>query len=414
MKNILVVSYSFPPMETANSFRVASLVKELSKQKYDITVVTRRGKNQPAYQIYEGHKVYRVYDCLNLIKNFSSISNSNNKEILTQKIYAKIIKRTYNLLVKSIYWPDFAFMWIIPASRKIRQLIANDEYDAILSISIPFASHVAAYLALEVDKEMKWIVDMSDPFYLLEETPPNNTALYRRKNLKIEKLVYKRANRIVIPTQLLDTYRKGVFISTGDKVVGVETAITMPEIAEYPFPHKYFSKEQLNIVYSGTFYRGIRNPEVFLQVASALKISGIDIVFHIFGNLNDCVEIVGRYTNKENIRYHGHVSVVDVHSVTSNCDFVVNIDNNNNYQIPSKIVQYMYFCKPIINFVFRRDTMLKQMMSDYPSSLILDVKEPKSKLVEKLSDFIKREKDKKFEYSINRYTMPEVAKNYIL
>ena len=64
------------------------------------------------------------------------------------------------------------------------------EYDLLISVSLPFTSHVAAYL-INKKKGKKWIMDIGDPFYLKNAAPENNKYIFSYLNKYSENKFYQ-------------------------------------------------------------------------------------------------------------------------------------------------------------------------------------------------------------------------------
>ena len=119
-----------------------------------------------------------------------------------------------------------------------------------------------------------------------------------------------------------------------------------------------FEKSKINIVYAGSFYIPIRSPKILLE--SLIELGKIDIIayrklrFHIFsGNmgvkinklfhkyqklLKDKVIVLYEETSRESCAF-----------AYEKADYLLNIANISEYQLPSKLIEYLYYKKPIIS-----------------------------------------------------------------
>ena len=62
-------------------------------------------------------------------------------------------------------------LWLISVFKERKKY--KVDYDLIISVSLPFSSHIAAYL---INKKINkpWIMDIGDPFSLKSSAPENN------------------------------------------------------------------------------------------------------------------------------------------------------------------------------------------------------------------------------------------------
>lgn len=53
-------------------------------------------------------------------------------------------------------------------------------------------------------------------------------------------------------------------------------------------------------------------------------------------------------------------------NILSEADVLINVGNNNEYQEPSKILEYVYLKKPILNICTIKNDTAKEMLETYP------------------------------------------------
>jgi hypothetical protein len=133
-----------------------------------------------------------------------------------------------------------------------------------------------------------------------------------------------------------------------------------------------YCKKNINLVYTGSFVKGLRNPNYFLRLLDTIK-NDCDFVFHIYGS-GDCDEIILKYKdlikNKKIIQY-GQVRTNEAYSAILSADFLVNIGSNNDFFIPSKIFEYISTGKPIIS-TYPIDTEPSiPYLQKYPNALLI-------------------------------------------
>ena len=127
----------------------------------------------------------------------------------------------------------------------------------------------------------------------------------------------------------------------------------------------YFDPSLVNIVYTGTLCRDIRNPEILLR--SLLKFKQIDtegykkLRFHFFGKYDNVENVFKTYKELSDdgiIVLYGEVSRQNCSFACQKANFVLNISNISDYQTPSKLIEYLSYKKQIISLESKKNTEL--------------------------------------------------------
>jgi hypothetical protein len=78
----------------------------------------------------------------------------------------KLARGVYDFTWKTLYWPDSSGPWYLPAMKKGKELFSREAYDALISVSLPFTSHVVGYSLHKLMPRVPWLVDVGDLFVL--------------------------------------------------------------------------------------------------------------------------------------------------------------------------------------------------------------------------------------------------------
>jgi len=391
---ILIITYTFSPDQNPRAFRWSVVVRNLIKSGHTIDILCSR--NSKSRHSINGAVIYSVKDWLS---NFSSkkydVNTKSNKE-KNFLFFGKKLKLSVAPFLKALYkifrWPDFACGWLIPAIITGRNLCKTKDYDWVVSVSHPFTSHVAALFIKPLLPQAKWLVDIGDPFYLLQEPPINNRMLYGYFNKIVESYILGLANMISVTTNgTLLEYEKFFTKSRG------KIKVIPPLLSTYPIRFKKTkqTKNIITLVFTGTLYRHLRSPEILLLCFQKLieSCSKKRLELHFYGEINDCESFFDQCPNhvKANLFVHGVVSRKEVASALAEADILVNIGNNSSLQLPSKIIEYIYYEKPMLNFTsIKNDSSLK-ILKDYPALTIYkNNKNISKKLSEQIEKYVTR------------------------
>jgi len=137
---------------------------------------------------------------------------------------------------------------------------------------------------------------------------------------------------------------------------------------------KYFGKGKIILTYIGTLIKGTREPDQLLRIISSMIRKRPELreklELHFFGDISMCKENFSRYDEiKDVFISHGMVARSTMHQILADSDFLVNIGNDTSYQLPSKIVEYIFTGKPIINICSTTNDTSSDVLSDHPMAL---------------------------------------------
>ena len=212
MSRYLIISYYYTPMVSARAFRWHNIAKEWHKQGHQVDVICAWLPGLPKHENIDGINIYRgnVEWFEKLRAQFirkSSVGNNNNtiqqtptRKSILKRILKPILLWVYNNIYSRLYWPDGAFLWYIPARKLVKTLIQTNNYDAIISVSLYFTSHLVGEFAHHKMPQVPWLVDMGDPFAPMDDETINN-PLYQRLNMSTEKRILQKATAISVTTK---------------------------------------------------------------------------------------------------------------------------------------------------------------------------------------------------------------------
>ena len=168
----LLICYYFPPLGGAGIGRPLSLFKYLKEFDIDCDVLTVKSV---VYRVYEPEHLESL-DISRIHRAGSFDPQRLMYKLGLRKIKGKTIDRSRELSER--FFPDPKIGWVRPAERLGRQLLANQEYDVILSTSPPISCHlVARQLARE--SKIPWIADFRD-FWTAYDIERSYSSLSKR------------------------------------------------------------------------------------------------------------------------------------------------------------------------------------------------------------------------------------------
>lgn len=362
---ILIVTHSFSPDLTPRAFRWAAIASQLTKQGHEVRVLCASQLRVPDGTEFP---VHRVADPI--LKSRPAIlpaPDSHDRRYESPRIFKSWARSAIRKLWRSLYWPDYACGWILPATRIARSLSRTHRFDWIITTSHPFSGHLVWLLARKASRSSRWLVDIGDPYAMMRQPSPYNRLIYGLLSRLVEKRLVELADRISVTTKATASlYEKG-FAEANGKTVVIPPLLSLPA----PPPRTKDEDEVTDLVFVGTLYRKLRSPRYLIDCFAALVQRFPDRRFrlHFYGAANDCSDVLAEYSGHPNITVlaHGLVDRAIVLHAMANADFLLNIGNHSASQLGSKVIEYMAMGRPIVNVVSMPDDISLDVLSTHPS-----------------------------------------------
>ena len=345
MKKILVISHWYYPKSVPRAFRSTALVEELKRRGYAVDLIVGDYRIEVKNNEYENFK-----------KNLQIVNgktNRNNK-------YSKYLGR-FQKIFNYFFGERFLFSSCLFMYKKINPA----KYDIVLSIGLPFYIHLITSLKIKKIRETLFIGDWSDPFYGINDL---SLAFYFKK---LQKVVCNKFDYNIIPTEKSRAYFKEFSKENQIKVIPQGFNFNNTLLCDYK------KNSVPTFGYAGIFYKKIRNPSLFLEYLTSLD---EEFKFIIYTNLHGEIydDVLNKYKKKlgDKLQLENMVEREECIKQLSKMDFLINFENGNIEQIPSKIVDYKLSKRPILSFKHDqvpRKTLHSFLSGNYSEELKVDI-----------------------------------------
>ena len=386
-KRILIVTHQFIPHQSPRTTRWKLLYDELIESGYDVTVITGTSQLSEDPNIkYVGNK-----KASGIVKNLRIQSNIKQDSSYKNYLY-KLLKKIYRFFYKFFAWPDYTMFWIFSIWKNRKKI--DIDYDLIISVSLPFSSHVAAYI-INKDKNKKWIMDIGDPFSLKTNAFENNRYLYKSLNYYFENKFYKKAHQVVFTHQESADEHKIFFNMPENKVtIGSPISTFSQELFQKSVSFNYEAKP-ITIGYFGVLTKGVRSPSQVLKFFQQT-----DFVLHWYTN-SDSKEMIKQ--NKIDFNRNKLFDMVTrneaLEKMVTSLHCLLSIGNLNPTQLPSKIIEYISTGKPVLHFVEIKDDPVLEIAKEFSNLIVIDKNSNITEVEQQLNNvFINIEK-----FDINKF-----------
>lgn len=308
------------------------------------------------------------------------------------------------------------FSWRPFVVRKIKELIKNEQFDYIHSISCPESSHS---IALDIKRKtgLPWIAQFNDP-WVENEAKAFKSNFFRKLDAKRERLVAENSDLIIHTNKIME---ENWINRYGDQIK--KKMIVLPlsfNIANLPaFPAKNEPNKNFTIYHIGQLY-GQRSAKSFFNAMSILKKRHPED----YKNLN--VNFIGGVPNSEKkyaidcgvndkVNFLGSLPPEKLETFYLSADLflVIDMDIYRSPSFPSKLMMYHYFRRPIMSITTKGSIIEDDMLQSQHISFLFNEEE---KMVDYLHNAINNYPSLlKFDHDYwKRYSVENVTKSYIL
>lgn len=372
--NILIVSHQFYPLNSPRAFRWKSIYDDLKNKGHTVKIITGTFQEKSNDDIFFiGNQKSKTF--INNVRTRSNQVDSN--KMFINFIYL-ILKKVYRLFYKTFAWPDYSMFWLYSVWKNRKRI--DYQYDVIISVSLPFSSHLAAYI-LNKKNQKKWIMDIGDPFSLKENAYENNKYLYKYLNFYIEKKFYNIAHQIIFThKESSDSHIKYFKINKEKIYIGSPISTFNDELFEASKSYKY-NTLPIKLGYFGVLTKGVRSPENTLKF-----FKNSDFEFNWYTNPDSKLLVTQNKINLDNHKFFDMVSRDEaLDKMTSSLHCLLSIGNLNPGQLPSKIIEYISTGKPVIHFAEIDDDPVIQISKQFNNLIIVNTDSNLPELEDKLN-----------------------------
>lgn len=378
-RNILYISYYFPPMGLSGVQRTAKFVKYLPEYNWKPHVLTTTADSFYAYDE-------------SLMDNFAGrdieiyrTQPKASKKRKVRKLPSYFIQKIGRFVLNFLYQPDSKIKWKKSALQLGRELIRENKIEVIVATAPPFTGFL---IARELSKEFNipFVVDYRDswvdnPFHYYP------TPFHKKYSMKLEEDILKHARHIVVITRqakvsLLQRFR---YLSHQDISI-IPHGYDADDFKEFsdvkPDPKK------LTITHSGVFQDN-RTPKYFLKAVAELikqdKTLANILELRFIGIMRKGhAKLIKKYGLTANVQMTGYLNHTDSIRNLMESD-ILWLMLNDTHRTPGKLYEYFGARKPIL--ICSPDGSMRKTALESGAAIATDPKDVKQ-IADALSTFV--------------------------
>lgn len=265
MFKVLVIAYYFPPLGLSGVQRTLKFTKYFKEYNWDPTVITT-GKLR--YFAHDDYLMQEASDAGIKIVRTEKVNNNpsqGNKSVV--KMPSSFLMKIFGRISKTFFIPDNKKFWSHKAYNKAKEILNNENFDAIFVTGPPFSAMVSI-VKLKKNFDIPIFIDYRDAWFT-NQFRFYPTPYHKYKHKKLEDSVLRKVDRIIVVNRqikedLLKTYK---FLKFNDI-----------DIIPHGYDPEDFEKvkqipkdnHKMVILYSGIFYEDI-TPKYFLKAFKLLS-----------------------------------------------------------------------------------------------------------------------------------------------
>lgn len=439
LNRILIISYMYSPHITPRALRWSAIAEYLSRQGFAVDVLCAWDPGSPRLETRNGVRVHRIgsafierlrtkllgrtafnMDTPQVPQKTAAGEKTGNTAIATgAKRLAKVI---HDATWKKVYWPDYAVLWYPKTFKYAKALAAESRHDALITIAPPFTGHLIGLGLKKRFPSIRWIADSGDPFCFAEFSTMNTELLYARLNRYAEGRVFTSADGLSVTTEETARIYAGLFPFAEERINVIPPLVNPDCLGSSRTKKGVHDDRKIRLVYIGNFHRRLREPEVYIRtieraISYSAELAG-RIEMHFLGDAALVEESLEESPSVKNLcRFHGRSSRKAVLDALQAANVFVNIGNATHYQLPSKVIEYACFGKPILNFSSSTKDSSAAFLSTYP--LLKSIQGKASDTDgRKVAEFLlarshERMQQAEIDEFIRPYTVENIARRYL-
>lgn len=342
-KNLLIVSYFFPPGNIIGAVRPYQIARHFNGQGWNVHVICCQDKNVPDdYSVDMSGLIVHRLPASRILGWLNSATGKNNG-ILSR--IPHFLSKGIRFCARSFFFPE-PFVLVKKAFiAEIENLTKVIDFDLLISSSKPFTMHTIAH-SVSQRYSIPWVADNRD---LWADSPYRRNIIPRQKiDIRYERKILEKSQLVLGVSQgMIDFYEKSYGLNRTLLVMnGYENALVHQQVeAEAVFP------KQLNIVYGGVLYGYLRDPSVLFKAVSDNRDLSASVRMHFYGAERDVISSLASQFSGCVIEQHNRVSKAEIAEKYQAASVLLVILGNSDFEngvMTGKFFEYLSFGKPVL------------------------------------------------------------------
>jgi glycosyltransferase involved in cell wall biosynthesis len=351
---ILIVTPYFPPQNAIASLRPYSWAKWWSRGGNEIIVYTTMSygvKSNLNLKLpnLEIHEIPIPFVQKLLISYNGKEEKGNKKNDLKQEIVI-FIRNIYRAISDStgcilgLRYPDLRDLWV----GKVLKFVKKNKFDVVVTTGGPYSVHKVGYVLKKKSPNIFWVMDWRDLW--TKNHVFMGLKIFHPYERYLENKYHKKANLITtVSDPLADTLRT----MTRTRVETIYNGFDFEDYQQIKLNPRQ-DNTAFTIVYTGTIYRGFRDPSPLFEAISRLKqkelIDSSNLSVHFAGTNADVSDMAEKFNISDCYKYLGFLPREDALQIQYDADAVLFLEYNKTEAhgiLTGKLFEYLSLAREI-------------------------------------------------------------------
>ncbi len=373
---ILVLTPWYYPFVHPRAYRWTHLTTHWAEQGHEVHVVCARQRDFARTHRHKGVWVHRAgFDSLKEAVFYAFRPTTVRGRIGAGATPPGWLQRGLSAIYKNVWknlcFPDDAWQWYWPACRLARALHQQQQFDMVVSVSLPFTAHRVGHYLKRRYPALRWIADVGDPYSL--RPGPLSNPLYAAAGRRLERSTLAEADAVVVTNPAAaDVYQQQF------GVLPQRLHVIPPLWNDFPdaaLSDLVALRAGWHAGYFGAFYAPIRTPQALAGLIWETFAQRPDLrtrlFFHFFGEIFP--EFWHMLRRLPNTTLHGLCPPAHAYAYMRRMRVLISVGNTTTWQLPSKAVSYLAAGRPVVHLSYVEPDALVRFWSDRPNLLVLRV-----------------------------------------
>lgn len=370
MSRFVLLTRFYLGAATANGICARNIVNELRRRNHDVEVICYEDNKDKKSAEIGTYIVDGTGNCLetSFVHKFST----------AMEMFLGRVPNTDIKLVSNYYGA-------------LTEINNKNPIDALVAVYFPRECVEAMCLFKEEHKSVKAIIyELDSVGDGISSAPFKN--IYRRNCMKWMSKAYEKIDNIII-MQSHEPYWRNIY---GSRFSHKMQTADIPVLTEKRRNEAHNAK--ISMIYAGLIKKKYRSPSFLLSVLEELK-DRLNYEFSFYSR-GDCAdELIEAAANNKKILNKGYVPQEILDEVILASDVLVSIGNASSRCVPSKVITYISYGKPIIHFASQKDDVCNEYFEKYKLALVVDQTRPVEEACKNILEFLERIQGVTVEYA---------------
>ena len=274
-----------------------------------------------------------------------------------------------------------------------KKLMQVHDYDAVVAMYFPLEPIEIAYRLKKTFPKLHFASYELDSATNGIASGGRLAVIQRRVHVRWLKRIYKKIDSAFVMASHTSHAKELYGDLLGERLLSTD----LPVLIEKKAPEVILT-HKTHFLYAGILDKAYRSPKVLLDLFQTNP-DAKQWRMHFFSK-GDCEgELQKASEQDDRIVCHGYVPSDVLDKAIDEAEVLVSIGNANSNSVPSKIINYISFGKPILHFSLQNEDVCCRYFEKYPLALVIPFGTDSKEATEKIKAFVTAKKGERMAFT---------------